>query len=178
MTRQNSRPSKKKRQATKKLDVAKHSATTSMVATTISQFAPSLTLKEVIRVRWKHHNSNHSTNHHKPGSIFSSGKCRFGSNGNQSVYTVRIRNAEAAESVLNIPIGTQIRLDGAKIIKPYGNMGCKEISARSFAVVETENIIQASNMPTVSWAIYPTEFGVKQKNGVTLHRPMLLFSTN
>ena len=56
----------------------------------------------------------------------------------------------------------------------YGSKKYREISASSYEVMTEKPRTTTSATPSITWAIYPTEFGIKQKNTLTLHKPMLL----
>jgi hypothetical protein len=114
----------------------------------------------------------------KPGSIFSTGQCIAGTKRGRDNYTVRIKNRGAARSILDLSPGTRIRLNDAKFINSYGSKKYREITALSYEVVPMTPRIKTSATPSIRWAIYPTEFGVKQKNKLILHRPMLLMTVS
>jgi len=185
MTRQKSRPNKKKRQTRQQYIGSKKQHTTTLTATIVSQFVPSLPLKSRLLDKHTLKTPTKTTNRPKPGSIFSSGRCRIGHHNAHDTYTVRIKNASAAETILDLTPGTRIQLIEATFVNAYGDKKEKEISARSFHLLDdisethhnsrpfSRNTCTTSATPSISWVIYPTEFGVKQKNGVTLHRPLL-----
>ena len=182
MTRQNSRPPKKKHSRQPKASTARTAIKTSFTATIVTGFTPSLPLKASMQN--KHHESAQSSSNTrpKPGSMFSTGRCDIHNPDGRDTYTVRINNVVAAQSILKLPTGTRIQLTDATFINSYGSKHYKEISARSFQVLTNEaNDKEAligsekhtSDTTKRKLVIYPTEFGIKIKNGVTLHRPML-----
>ena len=176
MTRQNSRTAKKKRHNTQSKPAVHHKPPMSLDVVIASPFVPSLPLKAQIREKRRSSDSNEPHWQPHPGTIFSSGQCIVGTKKGRDTYTVRIKRPTAATSILNLSPGTRIRLKNTKFVNSYGSKKYREISASSYEVITEKPRTTTSATPSIRWVIYPTEFGIKQKNGVTLHRPMLLVS--
>ena len=174
MTRQNSRPAKKKQRNTQAQSMTDHIPPPSLDVVIASPFVASLPLKAQLREKrlTSFGNKPHWQPH--PGTIFSSGQCIVGTKKGRDTYTVRIKKPAAATSILNLSAGTRIHLKDAKFVNSYGSKKYREISASSYEVITEKLQITTSATPSIKWAIYPTEFGIKQKNKLTLHKPMLL----
>lgn len=178
MTRQNSRPPKKKHRKVNHFASAQPSVTMTLEVVIASPFKPSLALEA--QLLEKRHSSIEKNPkwRPKPGSIFSTGQCIAGTKRGRDNYTVRIKNRGAARSILDLSPGTRIRLNDAKFINSYGSKKYREISASSYELITEQPRMWTSATPSIRWAIYPTEFGVKQKKGVTLHKPMMLVTVS
>jgi hypothetical protein len=176
MTRQNSRPAKKKRHNTQSKPAVDHKPPISLDVVIASPFVPSLPLKA--QLHEKRRSSDGSEPHWQPhpGTIFSSGQCIVGTKKGRDTYTVRIKQPASATSILNLPPGTRLHLKNAKFVNSYGSKKYREISASSYELVTEQPRIRTSATPSIKWAIYPTEFGIKQKNKLTLHKPLLLMT--
>jgi hypothetical protein len=184
MTRQNSRPEKKKHHKTRQKVESQQTSTTSLVATIVNPFTPSLQLKAELLERRRQKNGPKKSKKPKPGSIFASGRCKVGCHNRSDIYTVRIRNKVSAEKILRVPSGIKIRLTDAKFVNSYGNNRYKDVSARSFEVIQSPSNTDSSPStncthgksiaPSKVWAIYPDGTGVKHRNGVTVFRPLLI----
>jgi hypothetical protein len=178
MTRQNSRPAKKKRNNTQSKPAVDHKPPMTLEVVIASPFTPSLPLKAQLRETRRSSNENKPHWQPHPGTIFSSGQCTIGTKKGRDTYTVRIKKPAAATSILNLPPGTRIHLKNAKFINSYGSKKYREISAVSYEIITEKPRITTSATPSIRWDIYPTEFGVKQKNGVILHKPLLLMTVS
>jgi hypothetical protein len=144
----------------------------------LTQFTQSAALKA------KNHEQRANTKFRsRPGALFSSGLCDIGAGNKKQTYVVRITDAVAAQSIVNIPPGTRIRLPKASFVDSYGNSSNKDISCNTYIVktdgIETTSASSTTDTTTTStgWFIYPSENGIKHKNGVVVHRPMLLVHT-
>lgn len=187
MTRQNSRPAKKKHHKQQSQKDSQQSSKIVLTATVISPFTASSALKAQI-----HNNKRNTQNEQskfKPytGTVFASGVCDIGSGKNKQTYVVRITNTTAAKEILRVLPGTQIRLPKASFVESYSGSRNKEISSSTYVVITDSSISTTSTCGSAgsstpmtssaarSWFIYPTSGGTKLKNGVTVHRPFLLF---
>jgi hypothetical protein len=178
MTRQNSRPPKKKHRNTQPQSVTQHIPPPSLDAVIASPFVASLPLKAQLREKRRNSEGNKPHWQPHPGTIFSSGQCIIGTKKGRDTYTVRIKRPTAATSILNLPPGTPIHLKNAKFVNSYGSKKYREVSASSYEVITETPRIRTSATPSIRWVIYPTEFGIKQKNKLILHRPLLLMTVS
>ena len=178
MTRQNSRPAKKKRHNTQSKPAVHHKPPMSLDVVIASPFVPSLPLKAQLREKRRSSNGNEPHWQPHPGTIFSSGQCIVGTKKGRDNYIVRIKNPAAATSILDLSPGTPIHLKNAKFVNSYGSKKYREISASSYEVITEKPRTTTSATPLIRWAIYPTEFGIKQKNKMTLHKPLLLMTVS
>ena len=135
MTRQNSRPAKKKQRNTQPQSVTNHIPPPSLDVVIASPFVPSLPLKAQLREKHRSSNGNESHWQPHPGTIFSSGQCIVGTKKGRDTYTVRIKKPAAATSILNLSPGTPIHLKNAKFVNSYGSKKYREISASSYEVI-------------------------------------------
>ena len=187
MTRQNSRPTKKKHHKQRQTKPTQQSPKVTLNATILTQFTASNALKAEILNKQKGSKTEKQKFQPYMGTVFSSGLCDIGNGKDKQTYIVRITNVAAAESILKVSPGTQIVLSKASFVDSYSGKNQKDISSSSY-VVNTELTTPTSNYstngnfsPTSStaspdgWFIYPINGGVKQKNGVTVQRPMLCF---
>ena len=179
MTRQNSRPPKKKQAHNKtgpKKRVVQHRNVAALDVFITSSFEPSLALKSEILSKRRNISKTDSTWRPHPGTLFSYGQGIIGTKKGRDTYTIRITKKSAAVAIIDLPAGTRIRLNNPKFVNSYGSKKYREISASSYEVMTEKPRTTTSATPSITWAIYPTEFGIKQKNKLTLHKPMLLMT--
>ena len=177
MTRQNSRPPKKKQAHNKtspKKRVVQHRNVAALDVFISSSFEPSLALKSEILSKRRNISKTDSTWRPHPGTLFSYGQGIIGTKKGRDTYTIRITKKSAAVAIIDLPAGTRIRLNNPKFVNSYGSKKYREISASSYEVITEKPRTRTSATPSIKWIIYPTEFGIKQKNKLTLHRPLLM----
>jgi hypothetical protein len=187
MTRQNSRPPKKKYNKQHSKKNSQPAPKITLDATVISQFTASSALKAQIHSKRRETKTEQAK--YKPyiGTVFASGVCDIGTGKNKQTYVVRITNTSAAEEVLRVLPGTQIRLPQASFVESYSGHKNKEVSSSSYVVITdsttstTPTNVTSGSTGTApsssvrSWFIYPANGGTKEKNGVTVRRPLLHF---
>ena len=178
MTRQNSRPPKQKQthHKTSPNRVIQHQNIAALDVFITSSFEPSLALKSEILSKRRNISKTDSTWRPHPGTLFSYGQGIIGTKKGRDTYTIRITKKSAAVAIIDLPAGTRIRLNNPKFVNSYGSKKYREISASSYEVITETPRVTTSATPLIRWVIYPTEFGIKQKNKLTLHKPMLLMT--
>lgn len=185
MTRQNSRPAKKKHTRKARTATSNNAPKATYTATVVQTFTPTNPLKAKIQRDRQSNESSKTSSHPKPGTVYSYGRCDIHRPDGKDTYTIRIYNYTDAQSILNVPPGTKIQLNNAAFVDSTYDRRIKEVSASSFDILNSEELQKSQNsiIPTKQttnanvqksgWVVYQHKSGIKQKNGVTLNREIM-----
>lgn len=186
MTRQNSRPAKKKQShRSKENRSARQTPKANYTATVVQRFVPTTPLKAKIQQNRRRDEASRTSSNPKPGTAYSYGRCDIHRPNGKDTYTIRIYNFTDAQSILNVPPGTKIQLNNAAFVDSSYDRRIKEVSASSFDILKSEELqrpqvsvapagqITSANPQKSGWVLYQHKSGIKQKNGVILNREMI-----